>query len=84
MKTFCLLLLFSTVSQASIKKVNSCFPFEKNTQKCQGVSWKKNGETWVNGNTYLDVRKIESKESLNQLMKLIKVKLTFENKKTVS
>ena len=52
-------------------------------KKCEGASWKKNGATWENGNAYLDVRRIDSKENLNQLMKLIKVKLSFENKKVV-
>ena len=83
MKILCIILLFTTLSEASIKKVWSCFPFEKNIKKCEGASWKRDGATWVNGDAYLDVRRIESGESLNQLMKLIKVKLTFENKNVV-
>ena len=83
MKLLCAILFLSITSHASVNREKVCFPFEKNSQKCQGSSWKKTGTNWVNGNAYLDVRKIESKEGLHQLMKLIKVKLSFENKNVV-
>ena len=81
MKKFLFLLLLPVRAFGSLKKGKTCFPFEKQVESCDGLHWKKEGNSWKSGAVSLFIKKMNANDNLSHLMKLIKVKLNFENKK---